>query len=95
MLRLRHQAFAAITNSDLTEGRGREVIIGYFLLESDAKKAARGQGVMGTDGDVRPRMVDVKIYETYFEYELDVMEHKRREALSKLTADERRLLGLE
>lgn len=44
--------FIATRNSDLTEGRGQTVIIGFFMEEEDAVAAVKGQGTMGV-GDGR------------------------------------------
>lgn len=40
------------TNTDLTEGRGLEYIKYHCLLESTAKRLAKGSYVMGTDSRV-------------------------------------------
>lgn len=41
-------------NSDLTEGRGTEVIIGVTEMPETARRIARGRNVMGSDGNVFP-----------------------------------------
>lgn len=40
--------YVATENSDLTEGKGMMVPIGYFLNVDDAVAAVQGRGVMGT-----------------------------------------------
>lgn len=45
--------YAVVSNSDLTEGRGRPVFIAYCKAEATAKRLAKGKGVMGTDADIR------------------------------------------
>lgn len=47
-------AFVASTNSDLTEGRGHEVIIAYCETPATARRFAKRRGVQGFDGDVSP-----------------------------------------
>lgn len=87
--------YEAFTNSDLTEGKGGHVTIGYFFNEMDARKAARGKGVMGTNGDVKAVKLDTKVFESYAEYDESRSKDVRLSALNKLTAEERRILGLE
>lgn len=41
-------------NSDLTEGRGREVIIGVTEMPETARRIAHKRNVMGSDGNVFP-----------------------------------------
>lgn len=41
-------------NSDLTEGKGREVIIGVTELPETARRIAHKRNVMGSDGNVFP-----------------------------------------
>lgn len=83
------------TNSDLTEGRGAHVHIGYFLSKKDAERAGVGQGVMGTDARVRQvGEVSLIVYETFDEFLAIQKEEKRQQALAKLTQEERELLGL-
>lgn len=57
--------YLAQRNEDMTEGRGRMMIIAAFTNEVNAKKAAVGQGVMGVgDGEVKP----LKVYGDFREY---------------------------
>ena len=87
--------YEAYTNSDLTEGRGHTVHIGYFTRETDALRAVRRKGVMGTDANVRKlSTLELKVYEHLAEYEAEVVLDLRKKALAKLTAAERTLLGL-
>lgn len=97
--------YKVTTNSDTTEGRGATILIGWFIHEDVARKAARGQGVMGTDANVGPLRVKVaktpgkkgKMYllgdEVSTRYE-DPAEVRAR-ALAKLTDEEKAALGLE
>lgn len=41
-------------NSDLTEGKGREVIIGVTEMPETARRIAHKRNVMGSDGNVFP-----------------------------------------
>lgn len=84
----------AYTNSDLTEGKGSDVHIGYFNRESDAKQAVKGRGVWGTDASVRPAEIHIKIYESYKEFEDETMASARRRALDKLSFEEKKALNL-
>jgi hypothetical protein len=46
--------YVAYTNTDLSEGRGRDVPIAVCELEVTAKRLAALRYVQGTDGPVRP-----------------------------------------
>ena len=46
--------YVAYTNTDLTEGRGRQVPIAVCEEEVTAIRLAKGQYVQGSDGPVRP-----------------------------------------
>jgi len=48
----RKTVFAVWTNSDLTEGRGREYVELFTKLESTARRLAQGNYVMGTNSRV-------------------------------------------
>jgi hypothetical protein len=83
------------------EGRGSDVVIGFFKELEHAKLAAKGQCVMGRDGDIASITVPViytqdgifmigdKVRERY----VDPAEI-RKNALSKLTEEEKLALGL-
>lgn len=45
-------AYAVWTNTDLTEGRGREYIMAYCELESTANRLAKGAYVMGSNARI-------------------------------------------
>ena len=47
--------YAAVTNTDLTEGRGQRVDHSYYRNRRDATIGASGIGVMGSQGNVEPR----------------------------------------
>lgn len=94
MKRLIISGYEAYTNSDLTEGRGRDVHIGYFVHESDARKAVKKKGVMGTDADTRKVDKEILLFETYEEFETIKTNDLRKKALNKLSYDEKKALGL-
>lgn len=83
--------WAAVANTDKTEGRGPEEVLGYFEQEADAKQAVKGQGVMGGDGAAR-RVIVYASFEAYADVKLSLA---RKRALEKLTLEERLALGLE
>mgnify|MGYP001608216827 FL=1 len=45
--------YEVYTNSDLTEGRGREVHVAYCVSIITARRLSRKIGVQGTDGYIR------------------------------------------
>ncbi len=51
------EIFAAVTNSELNEGRGHDVDHSYHTTQLGALAAAEGIGVMGNDGEVETRLV--------------------------------------
>lgn len=58
--------YTAVTNSDLEEGRGREVILGRFTHFASARAAAKGEGVWGTDGGVKEE--EIVVFDSLEEY---------------------------
>lgn len=98
-----------ITNSDLTEGRGQRVSLGWFLHQLDAQERARGAGVLGTDAIIERSEQWVLRYkactvhgsrEVIHIVGTEVIVHYvdpevlRQRALAKLTPEEIKLLGL-
>ena len=84
--------YIAERNYDLTEGRGPMVVIGYFFNREDAVRAVKGWGVMGVgDGEVR----GANVHESFASWEKDQKQQLILNAMSKLTSEERRALGLE
>lgn len=75
-----NNVYEAYTNSDLTEGRGHKVTIGYFVNKIDAEKAAVGKGVMGYNAHVTPANVKFVVFESYEEYEAEHMENVRKKS---------------
>jgi len=91
------------SNTDTTEGRGRQYTIGWFVDASVAESAARGQYVMGTDCPVKQEIITVfiedesrRIFILGKEVEISYEDPKvvRDRALKKLSAAEKAALGL-
>lgn len=82
-------------NSDLCEGRGPIVNVGYFTNREVAVYAnSKIPGVFGTKNDCSVQEIEVctaQRIEDLVDFEKD---QKRQKALSKLTIEERNLLGL-
>lgn len=100
-----YKAYGVYEQLDKTEGRGGERLLGLFHSEADAIVAARGRGVMGLPGDIRQVSVlskDGGITGFIFNPNDNVIEIQppdldmiKKNALSKLTAQEKRVLGLQ
>ena len=94
--------FEVSTNTDTTEGRGREYVIGRFFSEEAAKKCGKGRYCMGTDCPIKKIVYDyVQMHdgrcfklgdEIHDEFVND--DEDRLAALSKLTAREKKLLNI-
>ncbi len=91
--------FEARGDIDQTEGRGGTRVIGYSRLRSEAAEMAKGQGAMGTPGQVHA--VQAVFFDGGGVYvlgpRLDVdwsREKLKASALAKLTPEERKALGL-
>ena len=86
-----YSIYVAQKNSDMNEGRGPMINIAAFTHKADAMRAAKGQGVMGVgDGDV----VEQLVHSSFEDYDNLHTDSVRRRALSRLTAEEQRALGL-
>tara|TARA_S200002703_G_scaffold127052_1_gene113653 strand:- start:3120 stop:3443 length:324 start_codon:yes stop_codon:yes gene_type:complete len=102
-----HTYWQVLKNSDRTEGRGPMLPTDIaFTLQASALEFvksdhyAKQYGVMGTPGsDYCVKEVTVFVYESMDEYNENrperVEERKRQKALSKLSEEDRRVLGLE
>lgn len=44
--------YAIVSNSDITEGKGRRVVVGYARTGEEGAALAAGKGVMGSDAAV-------------------------------------------
>lgn len=83
----------AYTNSDLTEGRGFDVTIAFFVNREDAERAANKQGVMGTNAKVR-KVRAPRVFASFAEYQDYRKRDLKAAALAKLTAEEKAALGI-
>ncbi|MDD5151803.1 MAG: hypothetical protein PHC28_15210 [Flavobacterium sp.] len=84
--------YAATKNTDMIEGRGEQRAFAYFRYEEDAYLAVKGKGTGGYgDGIVE----EIQLYDSFSEYEEAIYKKTIREqALSKLSEEEKRILGL-
>lgn len=90
---LQLKVYEVTNNSDMVEGRGYSVHVGYFTKNEYAEKAAKGIGPWGSNANVSP--VTLLVFEDYKEYTDLKSEVFRQAALAKLTLAERIALGLE
>lgn len=92
--------YETIINSDPTEGRGYDMVIGRFFTKTAAENFGRHKDVMGTNGTVKEQLALQDDDDTYYvlgppvAVAHDELGLKRQNALSKLTLEERKLLGL-
>ena len=90
------EVWEAYTDTDLVEGRGSKVVLGYFTKQLDAKEAAKGEGVMGTDAHVtKIKTPSFMIFESIEEYRQNTRKELRKIALAKLSYEEKVALGLD
>lgn len=47
------KGFVCITNSDCTEGRGKQIYFGWTLNRFTARRLAKGKGVQGSNADIK------------------------------------------
>lgn len=95
--------YAAVANKDDIEGRGQTVDQSYHRTQHDALLGASGIGVMGGDGEVRPRfalqlldgtVVLLPEFVVRFSDGSEKAARLRRKALDKLSpAEKAALLG--
>lgn len=88
------QGYRVIGNSDNIEGRGSSIDIAYTTNELTAQKIAKGRGIMGGDATVKPFNKSYTLYETFEQFEEDRAKGIKAIALSKLTEEEKKALGL-
>lgn len=98
------EVYPVNTNSDLTEGKGYAIPVGYFYRRDDAitvvsdprwaKYSVMGVHSKNSTYDVG-QLKTITIYDSAKEFwnEHDV-EIKRQKALAKLTDEEKKLLGI-
>ncbi len=97
-------AFSITSNSDMTEGRGFTIIHGYCRNKADALAIVNDKrfygkfGTMGCapydNGKFDVGEVAIRIFESaadFFNYDKDAL---KKQALAKLTPEERDALGL-
>ena len=101
------ELFNVVGNADATEGRGAAVDLGWFVNGSSARMFAKGRGPMGSPAEVRTEkrrtiridgglfLLGPAVFLSVEDAERRHEDAERKAALSKLTAAERRLLGLE
>lgn len=83
--------WVAYTNTDCTEGRGRDVPIAVCATEATAMRLARKQYVQGSDGPVRT-MELVKIDNKWYapSAAIDVIEPSREDIATQSAIDAKR-----
>ncbi len=94
--------YVVTTNSDSTEGRGRDITIGRYFYRRAAEGAAKGAGVMGTDAKISHESailvhLDSGVFLVGQEVNMldetvEDREAERQRALAKLTPRERELV---
>ncbi len=78
-------------NSDPIEGRGQPQLQARFLNHADALAEAAGKGPMGaSDADIRQEIV----YNSRMAFMADKDAQLRRSLLKRLSAEEKRVLGI-
>ena len=97
---MRSYTFYVVTrNSDLTEGRGTSLPVAHFYDLAEAKRAASDKdlvaqyGVWGS-GPLGISQVQIFGYDSLEEYKDRQALNVKDRALAKLTAEERKVLGL-
>lgn len=100
------RAYVVKKNADMTEGRGPMIPVAYFLYEDVAWGFAdQHTGVMGRRpnsgtwrmekyGDWEVEEIDIQEITNIPDLKQQQQEEKKRQALAKLTQEERDLLGL-
>ena len=88
------KSFEVWTNTDLTEGRGRQKLIGRFAFEDAAIEFAKNKGVMGTPADVIWNEEVITVYDSFEEIQQQKKKDLMKSIRSKLTREEREILGL-
>lgn len=83
------KVYAAMVNTDLTEGKGGLRTIGLFFDRDIAESAVRGQGVQGSNGTVR----ETYVFESLIEWAESLQDgsYEKRVAFGHLREDYRRL----
>lgn len=64
----KRKVWVAISNTDLTEGRGQPVIVAYATTEAHARRLGAGKGVFGSDCPVEEQTFWVAPDNQVFQY---------------------------
>ena len=95
------EAYGVFSNTDMMEGKGSEVLLFVCGTMDTAREKAIGQGVNGTDADIKlVDMVKTRSGDFYpvvgnsRTIHLISEETIRKNALAKLTPEERKVLGV-
>lgn len=95
MKTLKIVGFEIFANTDMTEGKGFPVSIGFASNLSTADKIAEGRGVFGSKARVEAVNKEIIVFDNYEEYLDSKKENKIKNTLDKLNKEEIKLLGLE
>jgi hypothetical protein len=89
----KQEIYVVWTNTDLTEGRGKQIPIAYSVSMRCALRLAKGKGVMGSDADVRSFTADLRngyvcapvqlVEPTKKDIDLDDNDARRQSAIDK------------
>jgi hypothetical protein len=90
MITFKKECYAVYVDTD----ERSSALLGYFTSPVDAERAGTGKGWWGGNGRVSPATVTITIYENLDEYEQGLEDKLRKAALSKLTDQEKQILGL-
>jgi hypothetical protein len=86
--------FEVVGNSS-EDGRGPSYHVAYASKLSVAQDIAIGKGPMGSVGTVNKISKTIKVFDSFLEYQNDLIEQVKENALKKLTTEEKKALGLE
>lgn len=85
--------YLARRNTDLTEGRGTMKVEGAFFCEATARHCMEMlPGIMGTTQG--RDVMEMRVFDSFAEWSGEREEGLRKQAMAKLSAEERRALGL-
>ena len=85
--------YGAVQNQNLCDGMGPEIVVGWFLTKAEAERVNNSlAGVQGTRNTCAVR--EATLFDTHKEYAACNEESIRKQALAKLTHEEKMVLGL-
>lgn len=93
MIYFSESCYEGVVNTS-EDGRGPSTRIGYFSNFADALKAVKGRSSWGSDGTVNKTTIEIKIYQSYEEFESISVINEYNNVLAKLSPRERQILGL-